>query len=277
MDSHDISLPVGQVEARSVAFTDLDVTKQGRHFDGYAAVYGQEFDTGKFIEVMVPPAFRSALAKTPNLPMLWHHNDQLPPFATTGAGTLEVEEDRRGLRVQADIDERHLLGPTLMSMIERGEVRGMSIGFITERGDNKVSQRSGRLVRTITGFKKLLDVSPTWEPAYEGTSAELRSLTAAFQQVPVLIPEQVHDGESQSAVDGPDDQETTGVTADTVCETCGKLPEGDDACSCVPEGDSASEVGEQLLEEQRSGADSAEAERAARTRRLQMMGLSLPR
>jgi HK97 family phage prohead protease len=253
----DISQLADKPEARSMAFTDMDVTQGGRHFDGYAAVYGQDFDAGAFVETMMPPALRSGLATAPNLPMLWNHNETLPPFATRSAGTLQVSEDRRGLRVQADIDERHLLGPTLISMMERGEVRGMSAGFVVGRENQRITEREGRLYRALTGFKKLLDVSPTWEPAYAGTSAELRSLTEAFQQVPALVPEQTPGGESQSAGEGQH-QETAGVGQ--ACEACGKSPEGDDACTCAPA-------------EQRSGADTSSA---ARKRRLQMMGLSLP-
>jgi HK97 family phage prohead protease len=193
------NIPIGSAEARSAPFVDLDVTKNGREFDGYAAIYGEETDLGNYIEVVLPPAFRSALSATSNLPMLWDHNASMPPFATTKAGTLNVQEDRRGLRVQATIDERHILGPTLMSMAERGELHGMSFGFVTGPRDNKVQQRNGRVVRNITGFKALLDVSPTWNPAYAGTSAELRSLTTLGASV--LVPEQIHDGKSQSAVD----------------------------------------------------------------------------
>jgi hypothetical protein len=45
-----------------MAFTDLDVKQGGRHFDGYAAVYGQDFDAGAFVETMLPPMLRSAIA-----------------------------------------------------------------------------------------------------------------------------------------------------------------------------------------------------------------------
>jgi hypothetical protein len=72
----------------------------------------------------------------------------------------------------------------------------------------------------------------------------------------VLVPEQLHDGEPESAVDGPDDQQDTEAVP-VMCEKCGGQP---GSCAC--------------LEEQRSGAD-ADAS-AARKRRLQMMGLSLP-
>jgi HK97 family phage prohead protease len=253
-----------QAEARSVAFTDMDVTKNGRAFEGYAGVYGQEFDAGKFIETMLPPMFRSAIGASPNVPMLWHHNDQFPPFATTGGGTLHLSEDRRGLRVRVDeIDERHILGPTLISMLERGEVRGMSVGMVVGSGNQKLTQRNGRVHRAITGLKKLLDVSPTWEPAYEGTSAELRSLTEAFQQVPALEPEQVHDGEPESVVDGPIQQAAEDEVPATVCE------HGEDCESCQAPAEEP--------DEQRSGAsDDPTVAAAARRRRLQLLGIELP-
>lgn len=248
-------IPMENVEARSVAFDDLEVTKQGRHFEGYAAIYGEETDLGDYIEVILPPAFRSALAKGDNLPMLWDHNAAMPPFATTKAGTLQVQEDKRGLRVAADIDERHILGPTLISMAERGEVGGMSFGFISGRQNNKVSQRSdGRVLRALTGFKHLLDVSPTWNPAYPGTTAELRSLSTLGASV--LVPEQIHDGEPQSVVDGQDQETADVVTPD--CEACGEK-----SCTCEP------------VDEQRSGVD-ANVAAAARRRRLQLLGISLP-
>jgi HK97 family phage prohead protease len=239
-----------RAEARSVAFTDLDVASDGRSFDGYAAIYGQESDLGEFTEVIVPPAFVGAVERSGNIPMLWDHNAGLPPLATTGGGTLTVREDGRGLRVKASIDERHMLGPTLMSMLERGDVRGMSFGFIAGQGNSSISQRNGKTHRAIRGFKALLDVSPTWNPAYAGTSAELRSLRemALFidgkQQVPAGEVPQLGDG---APVESHEQEEVT----DEVVET--------------------------ESEEQRAGVESAQAEAAARRRRLQMWGMTLPK
>jgi hypothetical protein len=134
----------------------------------------------------------------------------------------------------------------------------MSVGFVAGRENQKISERGGRVHRALTGFRKLLDVSPTWEPAYEGTSAELRSLTEAFQQVPALVPEQAPDGEPQSSEGGQHQEDAETVPA--VCETCAQ-----NECVC-----------EQEPEEQRSGADAAQAAAAARRRRLQLLGISLP-
>lgn len=238
-----------RAEARSVAFTDLDVSTDGRSFDGYAAVYGQETDIGEYTEVIAPGAFRSAIQRSGNIPLLWDHNAGLPPLATTAGGTLTVVEDGKGLRVKAAIDERHMLGPTLISMLERGDVRGMSFGFVAGAGNSKVAVRNDRPRRTLTGFKRLLDVSPTWDPAYSGTSAELRSL----RQMATIIdtPQQVPEAEAEEQGDGADVEGHEIVVVPSV---------------------------EVMEEEQRAGADAGhEARTAARRRRLQMMALTLPK
>jgi HK97 family phage prohead protease len=242
-------------EARSVAFTDLDVGRDGRSFDGYAAVYGSDTDLGEYTEVIMPPAFRSVLSRMTNVPMLWDHNDSMPPLATTAGGTMTLEEDRRGLRVKATIDERHILGPTLISMLERGDVRGMSFGFVAGQGNSKLAHRSGgKPQRVLRGFNQLLDVSPTWNPAYAGTSAELRSLR---QMASIIdVPQQLLTGEVPQPEDGVADEDLVEV---------------------VP-GEPVDEVVDGESDEQeRSGVDSALAEAAARKRRLQMLGMTLPK
>jgi HK97 family phage prohead protease len=244
-------LAAGRPEARSVAFTDMEVSADGRTFEGFAATYNQDADLGEWVEMIAAPAFRGAIERSGNIPMLMDHNAGLPPFATTGAGTLELRDVNKGLHVKATLDERHLLGPTLISMLERGEIRGMSFGFVAGQGNSKVSRRNGKPYRVIKGFSKLLDVSPTWNPAYEGTSAELRSL----RQLATIIdtPEQAPQAEvTEHGEDGPAIEDHDVV-----------VPEQPEA---APEQD-----------EQRSGVDAVQTAAAARRRRLQMMGLSLPK
>lgn len=166
-----------RVEARSVAFTDIDASNDGGTFTGYAAVFDHEADLGDFTESISRGAFRKALAGGGNVPMLYDHNMGLPVLATTGAGTLKLKEDGKGLRVEANV-ARHFIGDAVREMVSRGDIRGMSFGFVAGRGNSKVEQRGGKPHRNLTGFKRLLDISPTWDPAYTSTSAELRSLRA---------------------------------------------------------------------------------------------------
>jgi HK97 family phage prohead protease len=166
-----------RVEARSVAFTDIDASSDGGKFTGYAAVFDAPADLGAHTESVNRGAFRKSLSNGSNVPMLYDHNPALPVLATTGAGTLKLKEDGRGLRVEADI-ARHFIGDAVREMVKRGEIRGMSFGFIAGSGNSRIEQRGGKPHRTLTGFKHLLDVSPTWNPAYVDTNAELRSLHA---------------------------------------------------------------------------------------------------
>jgi HK97 family phage prohead protease len=165
-------------EQRSVTFTEAELT--GNRFEGYAAVFDQVADLGDFTEEVDRGAFRKVLADKPNVPLVLDHNQSLPPLATTGANTLRLIPDARGLRVEADLDDDHFMTPTLKSMIRRGEVHGMSFGFIAGPGNSRMEQRGDRPHRVITNFRVLTDISPTWRPAYEGTTAEVRSTLGEY-------------------------------------------------------------------------------------------------
>jgi hypothetical protein len=192
-------LATDRVEARSVAFTDVDTSKDGWSFEGLAAVYDQETDLGQYTESMARGSYRKVLSRGENVPMLHDHNVMLPDF------------------------------------------------------------------------KRLLDVSPTWEPAYAGTSAELRSLRALQMAEDVDQAQQILTGAVPQLEDGapvdeaePGESEAEKGPEDATCEKCGETIAGEHECA---EG------------EQRSGVEAADYEvaAAARRRRLQMLGLALPR
>jgi uncharacterized protein len=263
-------LATDRVEARSVAFTDVDTSKDGWSFEGLAAVYDQETDLGQYTESMARGSYRKVLSRGENVPMLHDHNVMLPVLATTGGGTLKLADDTKGLRVKADI-AKHFVGEAVRELVQRGDIRGMSVGFVAGAGNSRVESRGGKLHRTLTDFKKLLDVSPTWEPAYAGTSAELRSLRALQMAEDVDQAQQILTGAVPQLEDGapvdeaePGESEAKKDPEDVTCEKCGETIAGEHECA---EG------------EQRSGVEAADYEvaAAARRRRLQMLGLALPR
>jgi HK97 family phage prohead protease len=164
-------------EVRAAPFVDLDLDEDGSRFTGYAAVFDEDADLGGFTESVARGAFRKVLADGRNIPMLWNHEpDQ--PLAMTKAGTLKLAEDKKGLRVEAELGNTTWAN-NLRDLLRRGEVGGMSYGFVAGPENSKVEQRPKKPHRTLLGFKRLLDVSPTWDPAYAGTSAELRAAISA--------------------------------------------------------------------------------------------------
>lgn len=172
-----------QREIRSATFQPIDAADDGSWFEGYAAVFDEDAvfelpDGTQVSESVNRGSFRKALASaTYHIPMLYHHLDTHPPLAMWKAsndGTLRLEEDARGFRTRADV-ARGYIGDAVRELVRRGDIPGMSWGFIAGRGNSKIERRSGGLHRTLLGFKRILDVSPTWDPTYRGTEAQFRS------------------------------------------------------------------------------------------------------
>jgi HK97 family phage prohead protease len=170
---------------RSSRLAEVDVSEwsEGFRFEGLAAVFGEEMVLPDYSESVEHGAFRKALAAGLNVPMFVEHSlksDQIP-LATTAAGTMRLEEVANGLKVTADVADTSL-GRDLRVSVARGDIGGMSTGFVVGKGNAKVFRRNGRVHRAIQSFKKILDVSPTWDPAYGGTAGEFRSaaLTAGY-------------------------------------------------------------------------------------------------
>jgi HK97 family phage prohead protease len=139
-------------------------------------------DLGDFTESIERGAFRKALASAPNVPLLVEH-DPTKLLATTRSGTLKLSEDTRGLKVEANVADTQL-GRDVRTLVKRGDVYGMSFGFVAGAGNQRVENRSGRPHRALTGFKKILDVCTTWDPAYRRAEAQFRSMTMQYADSP---------------------------------------------------------------------------------------------
>lgn len=246
----------GMAEIRTAEFTDAEL--KGNTFHGLAAAYDTVADLGQFTESINRGAFRKVLSRGDNVPMLWDHNDFWPPFATTAGGTLELRDDVKGLAVKADLDPNHILDATLKGQIEKGNVRGMSFGFVAGKGNSRIDMSRDKPHRDLSGFNRLLDVSPTWNPAYAGTDAAYRSLSIGqtFEDI-----ERV-----QQALLGEHRQLEDGAALDDALEE----PE-------AAEESSVEDDGEQSPEEKQPSGVMAMRAIAARKRLLTMQGMRLPK
>ena len=203
----ELVLADNEPELRSAPFTDLEVTADGGTFEGLAAVYDIEADLGDFTEAIQRGAFRKAIADGHNVPMVYDHNLEFPILATTRGKTLELSDDARGLRVKASV-ANHFMGDAVRELVQRGDIAGMSFGFIAGKGNQRIEQRRDKPHRLLTGFRRLLDVSPTWNEAYSGTEAAFRSLRALTETDSPAQAQQILTGEQPQLEDGalmPDD------------------------------------------------------------------------
>ena len=92
----------------------------------------------------------------------------------TKSGTLALEETDRGLWAQVDLPDTQE-ARDLASLIDRGDLDGMSFGFTT-RSDRWETQE-GRNVRYLEDVD-IFDVSVVAYPAYADTEVAVRSLTS---------------------------------------------------------------------------------------------------
>lgn len=263
-------LDAGLPEYRSVPFIDFESKDDGWAFEGLAAVYDTPADIGAFTEEYARGAFRHPISNGDNTRLAYDHSPpHVPVLATVKAKTMQLKDDVKGLVVRASI-AKHYVGEAARELIQRGDITGMSPGMIVGRGNSEVAYRGEKPHRVIRALKHLPEVSITPDPAYAGTTAELRSLRAwemaesmGLQQHTLVGAYQQRESRAATpevADTGADEAETT--TA--VCEKCGETP-----CSCEPPAE---------VEQRDAGAaEDYESAAAARRRRLHMMGLSLPR
>ena len=151
-------------DIRSVATEDGSLK-----IGGYAATFNQEADGLNFREVIAPGAFTRTLQSDQPMFLLVNHDFESLPLASTQSGTLRLEEDSVGLRMEATLDPMNPRAAELASALTRGDVDKMSFAFtVAEGGDT----REGGL-RTLTDLD-LYEVSVVTMPAYSSTSVGMR-------------------------------------------------------------------------------------------------------
>ena len=168
------------VEIRQVQVQDLELRQEGdgRPFTGYAAVFNSDSEPLPFIEQIRPGAFERTLSARNQIKMFVNHEDTMV-LASTRAGTLRLSEDRRGLKVAADLPETSY-ARDLAVLMQRGDVDSMSFGFHVPRGGDEWSDDGQRRYLTEIALREVSVV--TGFPAYEETSATVRKATLLAQR-----------------------------------------------------------------------------------------------
>lgn len=141
---------------------------------GYAAKFDRESeDLGGFIEVIRPGAFRRAV-KEDDVRCL-HNHDANYILGRTKSGTLRLEEDEIGLRIEVEPPDTQW-ARDLAESIRRGDVDQMSFAFATV-SDRWIEREGEPVLRELLEVR-LYDVSPVVYPAYEDTEISVRDLVA---------------------------------------------------------------------------------------------------
>lgn len=161
-------------ERRSVAYTTLELRAEGdsNTLQGYAALFDSPSEPMPFVEYVRSGAFTKTLNDGADVRLLIDHEGV--PLARTKSGTLMLEEDDRGLRVEATLDPMNPDAQRVLSALRRGDLSQMSFAFRTIK-DSWNSDRTVRELREV----QLFDVSVVTYPAYEDTVVSVRSRQTA--------------------------------------------------------------------------------------------------
>lgn len=149
---------------------------------GYAAVFyregvpGTEYDLGYgYVERIAPGAFDSSLADGDDVVALFNHSSD-NVLGRIFAKTLSLSVDEIGLRYEISMPAT-TLGSDLASLIRRGDISGSSFSFVPrETTYIETDDDTMIIVRTVVS---LIDMGPVTFPAYEATTAEMRSMVLA--------------------------------------------------------------------------------------------------
>lgn len=143
---------------------------------GYAAKFGVLSENlGGFREQIEPGAFADILGD--DVRALFNH-DANHVLGRTASGTLRLWQDETGLGYEVDLPDTQAARDLAVS-IERGDVSQSSFAFrLAPNGDRWDENEDGVVIRTISRFGRLYDVSPVTYPAYPDATIGMRSLQA---------------------------------------------------------------------------------------------------
>lgn len=177
---------MSETEKRALACevrAELDDEGRPVRIVGHGAVFGKrsEMIMGMFKEEIAPGAFDDVL--NDDVRALFNHDPNFVLGRTT-SGTLELSIDAEGLRYDIDPPDTQTVRDQVLAPLTRGDITGSSFAFrVAPDGDEWREEEDGLIVRTITRFSRLLDVSPVTYPAYPDAGAAARSLEARCAEI----------------------------------------------------------------------------------------------
>jgi len=150
-----------------------------KRISGYAAVFYDGTQNTEYplwddlVERISPGAFNAVLDADCRC-LFNHESDKV--LGRTKAKTCRLSADAVGLAYENDMPDSSW-GNDVYEAVRRGDVSGSSFAFIPSKVLWSQEERDGKKidVRTIMEVSALYDVGPVTYPAYEATTASVRS------------------------------------------------------------------------------------------------------
>ena len=150
---------------------------------GYGVVFynpndpGTEYRLGKNIFERVSSKAFPTDKLTGDIRSKYNHNQIL---GRTTAGTLRVGADNVGVWYETDLPDNSV-GNDLAISVERGDVDGSSFHWEMDfdKGYSRTTDDDGRHIWDLVEINRFIELGPVDDPAYEATTAGMRSAALA--------------------------------------------------------------------------------------------------
>jgi len=173
MEKEFRNLPIKQSEVRADPKTGV--------ISGYAMVFNSlsKLIWGRFREKILPEAMRGVIKKSDVFATLDHNSSRgVLARSMFGKGTLTLSTDDKGLHYKF-IPPKTALADEVKEYLRRKEIQGSSFWFsLDEDGEEWEKTSDGTYIRTIIKFHEIYDISLVFQPAYQETTADIRSFKA---------------------------------------------------------------------------------------------------
>lgn len=179
----------------------IEIRNDSVLLDGYVNATGKDSKPipsvkGRFREQIVPQAFQRSLEKNPDVDLLLNHN-KTKKLGSTKDGNLSLYEDGIGLRAICTVSD-----PEVIEKAKSGKLRGWSFGFYSEK--DKWEDTDEGIQRRFVEELDLFEVSivdNTKNPAYTGTSIEMRADVEVLSEIRSMDNEIVIEDISNKEID----------------------------------------------------------------------------
>lgn len=139
---------------------------------GYACRTGISYPMGFYDETVARGAFTKTLAERPDVQLLANHTGF--PYARTTNGTLDLEEDDKGLHFVGRMDSSDPDAQALANRIKSGLLDQCSFSFMATRSDWNEPDFTERTIRECNISRA--DVGPVNYGANPATTVSMRSV-----------------------------------------------------------------------------------------------------
>lgn len=145
--------------------------------EGYATTFNEPYmlweEKDYIVREQVAP---SAFDATDMSDVIMQYDHEGRVFARISNNTLRLTVDDHGLRIRADLSGTEI-GRQLYEEIRGGYTNKMSFGFTVDADERLITEENGvtTVLRTITGIRKLYDVSAVSLPANNATEISARA------------------------------------------------------------------------------------------------------